>query len=59
MSATEVTTTPVITLTDNAAAKVAELIALEGDDRCGEVVQATAELLLRLGLRLLVAAAAG
>ncbi len=33
MSATEVTTTPVITLTDNAAAKVAELIALEGDDQ--------------------------
>ena len=33
MSATEVTTTPVITLTDNAAAKVAELLAQEGDDQ--------------------------
>ena len=33
MSITTVTTTPVITLTDNAAAKVAELIAQEGDDQ--------------------------
>ena len=33
MSATTVTTTPVITLTDRAAAKVAELIAQEGDDQ--------------------------
>lgn len=33
MSATEVTTTPVITLTDNAAAKAAQLLAQEGDDR--------------------------
>lgn len=33
MSTTALTTTPVITLTDNAAAKVAELIALEGDDQ--------------------------
>ena len=32
MSTTDVTTTPVITLTDTAAAKVAELIAQEGDD---------------------------
>jgi iron-sulfur cluster insertion protein len=32
MSTTDVTTTPVITLTDNAAAKVAELIAQESDD---------------------------
>ena len=33
MSTTALATTPVITLTDNAAAKVAELIALEGDDQ--------------------------
>ena len=33
MSTTDVTTTPVITLTDRAAAKVAELIAQEGDDQ--------------------------
>lgn len=33
MSTTAFTTTPVITLTDNAAAKVAELIAQEGDDQ--------------------------
>ena len=33
MSATAFTTTPVITLTDNAAAKVTELIAREGDDQ--------------------------
>ena len=33
MSTTEITTTPVINLTDNAAAKVAELIVQEGDDR--------------------------
>ena len=33
MSITEVTTTPVISLTDNAAAKVAELLAQEGDDK--------------------------
>ncbi len=33
MSTTEVTTTPVINLTDNAAAKVAELLAQEGDDQ--------------------------
>ncbi|HZA76909.1 MAG TPA: iron-sulfur cluster insertion protein ErpA [Acidimicrobiales bacterium] len=32
MSTADVTTTPVITLTDNAAAKVAELIAQESDD---------------------------
>jgi len=33
MSTIEVTTTPVINLTDNAAAKVAELLAQEGDDQ--------------------------
>jgi len=33
MSAIEVTTTPVINLTDSAAAKVAELLAQEGDDQ--------------------------
>ena len=33
MSTIEVTTTPVINLTDRAAAKVAELIAQEGDDQ--------------------------
>jgi iron-sulfur cluster assembly accessory protein len=33
MSAIEVITTPVINLTDRAAAKVAELIAKEGDDQ--------------------------
>jgi iron-sulfur cluster assembly accessory protein len=32
MSTADVTTTPVLTLTDNAAAKVAELIAQESDD---------------------------
>ena len=32
MSTADVTTTPVIALTDNAAAKVAELIAQESDD---------------------------
>ena len=33
MSTTEITTTPVINLTDNAAAKVAELLTKEGDDQ--------------------------
>ncbi len=33
MSTTDVTTTPIITLTDIATAKVAELIAQEGDDQ--------------------------
>jgi iron-sulfur cluster assembly protein/iron-sulfur cluster insertion protein len=33
MSATEITTPPVITLTDSAAAKAAELLAREGDDQ--------------------------
>ena len=33
MSTIEVTTTPVINLTDRAAVKVAELLALEGDDQ--------------------------
>ena len=33
MSTTEITTTPVITLTDKATAKVAELLAQEGDDQ--------------------------
>ena len=33
MSTTEITTTPVINLTDTAAAKVAELLAQEGDDQ--------------------------
>ena len=33
MSTIQVTTTPVINLTDRAAAKVAELIAQEGDDQ--------------------------
>jgi len=33
MSTIEVTTTPVINLTDRAAAKVAELIAQDGDDQ--------------------------
>lgn len=33
MSTTEVTTTPVITLTATAAAKAAELLAREGDDQ--------------------------
>ena len=33
MSTTEITTTPVINLTDNAAAKVADLLAQEGDDQ--------------------------
>jgi iron-sulfur cluster assembly accessory protein len=33
MTTTEVTATPVITLTDNAAAKVADLLADEGDDQ--------------------------
>ena len=33
MSTTEITTTPVITLTEKATAKVAELLAQEGDDQ--------------------------
>ena len=33
MSTTEITTTPIITLTDKAEVKVAELIAQEGDDQ--------------------------
>jgi iron-sulfur cluster assembly accessory protein len=33
MSTAEITTTPVINLTDNAVAKVAELLAKEGDDQ--------------------------
>ena len=33
MSTTDITTAPVITLTDSAAAKVAELLAWEGDDQ--------------------------
>jgi iron-sulfur cluster assembly protein/iron-sulfur cluster insertion protein len=33
MSSTEITTAPIVTLTDSAAAKLAELIAQEGDDQ--------------------------